>query len=660
MSKPTHQTANNISKPNVTSNANAVPFEEFRAEWLKGVADDSQSTTEKGRRFAQKLLLDWQDIDEDSVSDCLFYCDGKGDGGIDIAFLKRGDEQGPGEERTTGDIWYLIQSKYGKAFSGTTTLLEEAQKIVETLDLRRPKLSSLSTDVLQRLTIFRRASTDIDRIKLVFATVDPLTESQRRALGDIQSMGRSRLGPIFDVEAISVHNIYRQAQERTLASDPPVKASLTGKFSDPDSGLTVGYVTLNNLYKFLKQYRSQTGDLDQLYEKNVRRFLGSRGKVNREMHKTLTNDPERFGLYNNGIAIVVTDIEKAKGKSDLMLVQPYVVNGCQTTRTIWEVFHQRHEAGGSGKNAELEEWKRRAKKGGVIAKIVKVGEGDEMLLQDITRFTNTQNTIRQKDFLTLTHKFHQWKTHMGKNWGVFLEVQRGGWDSQKAFQRQNPTTTQYAEKANAFDLLKVYGAGWLREAGKAFNRNEDFQPGGSIFEQIVAPEESAPAFAFDAEDLYAAHKLSQCAESYQFGRAANKKETRRQTRFLFFMVALDLLRDVLLKDGKDVTHKNVTRALLSLFRDEEQQAATALFDMAAEFIDEYLNPKAEEGASKEPSFGNNLNGYLKSEQVGKTKAFSPNFFNLLDVYKKSMGRRLGGQPSPRDIIVQALSNPPAA
>jgi hypothetical protein len=642
------------SNPSNQVAPNAVSFEEFRTEWLADVTSGNPSSTELGRRFAQKLLRDWLDVDDEAASDHLFLCDGKGDGGIDIAYLRVSEEQELGEERTTGDTWFLIQSKYGKAFSGVGTLLEESRKVIETLDGRRAKLSSLAGDVLERLTIFRKQSTDVDRIKLVFATTDPLSENERRALVDVQNMGRARLGPTFDVDAVSVHNIYRQSQERSLVSDPPIKVNLTARLSDSDSGLMVGYVTLPDLYNFLKKYRSQTGDLDQLYEKNVRRFLGSRGKVNREMQKTLRTSPEHFGLYNNGIAIVVTDFEKTR--TTLTLVQPYVVNGCQTTRTIWEVFHQRHEAGGSGRDAELEQWKKRAKKGGVIAKIVKVGEGNESLLQEITRFTNTQNTIRQKDFLTLTNKFHQWKTHMAQTWGVFLEVQRGGWDSQKAFQRQNPNTLQFREKANAFDLLKVYGAGWLREPGKAFNRNEDFQPGGAIFDQIIAEADDSPG-AFSAEDLYAAHRLSQCAEAYQFGRSAkDKKESRGQTRFLFFAVAIDLLRDVLLKQSVDASNKNITRALLGLFEERNQQAATALFDMAVELIDEYMNPKAEEGVSKEPNFGNNLNGYLKSEQIGRNKAFSPNLFSLLDSFKKSMGRRLSGQPAPRDMIVAALSN----
>jgi len=56
---------------------------------------------------------------------------------------------------------------------------------------------------------------------------------------------------------------------------------------------------------------------------------------------------ERFGLYNNGIAIVVGDF-KIEGGKVMELIEPYVVHGCQTTRSIWKVCRQRLEAGGTG------------------------------------------------------------------------------------------------------------------------------------------------------------------------------------------------------------------------------------------------------------------------------------------------------------------------
>lgn len=629
-----------------------IAFEPFREEWLMDIRAGDPSTTALGHRFARKLLCQWLDI-EDS-SDDLVYCDGAGDGGIDIAYLHRGEGQdSEAEARVEGHTWYLVQGKYGSAFSGSGTLLSESQKVIDTLDGRRTKLSSLTQGLLERITNFRQQASDLDRIVLAFATVEPLTEAENRVLEDIRVMGRARLGPIFDVIAVSVETIYRRSQDHEIAVLPVRRVLLRATLMTSGGYLLVGAVSLTALYDFLKAYRTAAGDLDELYEKNVRRFLGSRGRINKAMQQTLKDAPERFGLYNNGITIVVADFRiSAEG---ITLTEPYVVNGCQTTRTIWEVAHQRLEAGGTGSDPAIESWKARATEGCVITKIVKVGADGEPLLEKITRYTNTQNAVREKDFIALTSDFRSWARQMADIHGIYLEVQRGGWDSRRAFQRQNPSSHQFSTAANAFDVLKVYAAGWLGEAGTAFGRNAAFVPTGSIFKRIVNAETDAP---FGVDDLLAAYRLQAAAENFGFGRGAGKM-SRRQTKFLFHMVAVDLLRDVLVRNQRLSKPKDITAAFNKLFKPENTVAAEALLDTAVNAIDEYMTQDMDDCVYKEPAFvnefANDLNGFLKWEQLGKSAEGSPRFRSLLAVTKNAMGRKTGGLPSDRERIAAAIT-----
>jgi hypothetical protein len=140
----------------------------------------------------------------------------------------------------------------------------------------------------------------------------------------------------------------------------------------------------------MKRYKAKTGDLDMLYEKNVRKFLGNKKRVNRGIETTLLTKPERFGLYNNGITLVVEDFEKQPNNIEYELTEPFVVNGCQTTMMIWDVLYRKLEAGGSGHNPELETWKRSLGKSIVVIKIVKVGTKGDELLRETTKFTNSQ------------------------------------------------------------------------------------------------------------------------------------------------------------------------------------------------------------------------------------------------------------------------------
>ncbi|MDQ2717737.1 MAG: AIPR family protein [Chloroflexota bacterium] len=108
------------------------------------------------------------------------------------------------------------------------------------------------------------------------------------------------------------------------------------------------------------------------------------------------------------------------------------------------------------------------------------------LLRNIARFTNSQNAIRDQDFLALEEDFNAWAERMSIDYNVFMETQRGQWESQQAFQQQNPQARRFKDHANAFDLIKVYGAGWIGLPGVAFSDNAPFiPPVGSVYRQII-------------------------------------------------------------------------------------------------------------------------------------------------------------------------------
>jgi len=621
-----------------------LTFDAFEKEWLEDIIAGSPNTMELGRRFSRKLISQWLDFTEDVESpDDIIYCDGTGDGGIDIACLQHGDDAE--DNSNGGDTWFLVQSKYGSAFSGVKTILEEGQKLIDTIDGKRNNLSSLAAGLVERLQIFRKQASEKDKLVLVYAVQWPITEDEKRAINDVRAMGKNRLGAIFDTDVVSLETIYR----RTLDEITHVKknrVSITAHLVPSGEEMLVGSVGLTQLFEFLKNYKAATGDLDMLYEKNVRKFLGNRRKVNKGIENTLLTKPERFGLYNNGITIVVEEFQKLPNNIEYELTEPFVVNGCQTTKTIWEVLYRKLEAGGTGKNTELEAWKRSLGKGIVVIKIVKVGiKGDE-LLTETTRYTNSQNAVSEKDFIALESDFQKWSRNMALKYNVFLEIQRGGWDSQKAFQKQNPDSIQFSDCINAFDLLKVYGAAWLGEAGIAFGKNPPFAPGGSLFHKIVKQED------FGLDDLYAAFQLHKAGGRFKFGRGAEKQQ-RGQTRHLFYMLTVELLKDCFIAAERQATNKNITKAILKLFLPENEAVLNALLEYAISIADDYLTVGHEYSVFKEPKFsekGNDLNSFLKWEQLGKSNDSTPLLNNLIAQYKIALKGGIGGQPKFRDMI----------
>ncbi len=178
-----------------------VDYPAFREEWIADIEQGEPSSVEKGRRFAVKLFAEWLDLAED---DEAIFCDGSGDGGIDLAVLERGESD---ETGSVGDTWYLVQSKYGCAWAGPDTALQEGLKVISALSGDR-KLSSLSTAVCDKLTTFRQQAGENDRIVLTFATIDPPSDEERKVLDQIRDFGRTKFGPIFDVETVSLRTIY--------------------------------------------------------------------------------------------------------------------------------------------------------------------------------------------------------------------------------------------------------------------------------------------------------------------------------------------------------------------------------------------------------------------------------------------------------------------
>lgn len=613
-------------------------YETFKETWLSEILIDNPTSVQKGNRFARKLLTQWLDFNQDN--DEIIFCDGAGDGGIDVAYLQRSDpEEDNGPE---GDSWYLFQSKYGTAFSGTETLLSESQKLIDTVDGQRTALSSLSTEVVGRLQQFRRSASERDKLILVFATTEPLTDAEQRALNDIKAMGRSRLGELFEVDSVNLQTIFNRLEEQE-DERAKIQVPIVANLVQSGSELLVGSVKLVNLYKFLKDYQNKTQDLDLIYEKNVRKFLGGGRAVNKGIADTIDNRPERFGLYNNGITIVVENFQ-IQESDKYELTEPYIVNGCQTTKTIWNELKKKLDSGGTGENPELDEYKERLNKGILVVKIVKVGSDGEELLINTTKYTNSQNAVGQKDFIALEKGFRFWAAEMASKHNIYLEIQRGGWESEKAKQKTTLSLREYDGTVNAFDLLKIFGAAWLEEPGLAFGKNPPFAPGGSVFKKITESD------FFGVRELYASYLLYKLAKDLNFGRGADFP-ARAQTRYLFSFVLMKLLKDAMLYATLPTEPNNLSDAIIKIFENNESEAAKNLSNSALQVIEGYLTSGEENSIYTEPKYTGDSNAFLKDSKLGKSEDFSPKLINSIALQKQLLRMPLGSNPPMSAAIV---------
>ena len=131
----------------------------------------------------------------------------------------------------------------------------------------------------------------------------------------------------------------------------------------------------------------------RLLEGNVRSFLSLRGGVNKAIRATILSVPERFFVYNNGIAATALDIslEKKAGKQYVSLAKDLqIVNGGQTTASLSSARY---------KGASLD-------KIFVQMKLTIVHpENANEIIPNISRCSNSQNKVSEADFFS-NHPYH--------------------------------------------------------------------------------------------------------------------------------------------------------------------------------------------------------------------------------------------------------------
>lgn len=624
-----------------------VTFEQFKDEWLVGVSNGT-SGFDKARRFIIKMLRDWNEIPFDS--DDTIVLDASKDGGMDAVYLHKGKDDTSvdveDEDDDQGDTWYVFQSKYGE-FINASMISKEGNKVLETIDAKGTKpLSNAARHVRDRITNFLKKKSNADRIYFVLLTENPLDQACNRALQDIAAAGRKRFGNIFDVKSVSIETLWRLAPVGMQVL-PPRKFHL--KIRDIDhvdcvKNVIHVEVPLRRLYEFVVDFAKVSGGNNtQLFDSNLRQYLKFKSKVNLGMKETLLTEPQHFELYNNGIRLLTTDFEVENGK--LLITDPSIPNGCQTTNTIFNVCHERLASGGTGSDEALAKWEEKLDRGNVSATIIRLGDPSDPkareLRKKITRYTNSQNAVRARDFLALDQNSNDWASDMAKC-NVFLEIQRGAWEAQKAIQKKIADPEErFGEYANLFELIKIYCAGGLKQPGIAFGgQSRLFAPGGNIFKDISEGDGT-----ITATDLMAAFLLQKAASTNNFGHQneQDKRNSRRQTKFLFYSVTYQLVRDMLTAKDKPSSPSDVSRALKSILEARDPAISEALLGNALHVIDEYMT-RSEDSESRtvytEKLFtdtcGSDLNQFLKL--IGKSGSDTPNLTDLLRIQKVSMKR----------------------
>lgn len=144
------------------------------------------------------------------------------------------------------------------------------------------------------------------------------------------------------------------------------------------------------LYRMYKKAKESNYSL---FDDNIREYLGSRVDVNKGMKNTLSDpaDRQNFFYYNNGVTIIVKKMGPVQTSDQtIKILNPQIVNGCQTVSTIFETLNALPES-------QFDDFKNTY----VMLKILEIPDSvpeSHCLMKNIVKYNNSQNAIKPKYF----------------------------------------------------------------------------------------------------------------------------------------------------------------------------------------------------------------------------------------------------------------------
>lgn len=249
---------------------------------------------------------------------------------------------------------------------------------------RNDETKALHDELIKRLTSRDRPCS----INLIWATSGVLTDAARRNAEESSSrkltvnINNNPVEVTVTLECLDLSDLYDHyvnQQKSDDASEPCDFTFQLGPGTFHQTGADTDYPTLSMTVPARQIINVFARHSYRIFRLNPRGPLGN--KVNAEIKRTL-NDPtdrRRFHLLNNGITAICDSYRLA---GDQLLVQNFqIINGCQTTMTIWNV-------------------RALIRDDPSVLVTVKLTECPEHFSRTIARTTNRQTAMRAQDFIS--------------------------------------------------------------------------------------------------------------------------------------------------------------------------------------------------------------------------------------------------------------------
>ncbi|WP_234435742.1 AIPR family protein [Streptomyces sp. NRRL F-2747] len=303
--------------------------------------------------------------------------DGSDDNGIDAVAVMDGTQ-----------VW-LVQAKWSdKGTAGFHT--DAARGFVDGLRLLEQRQFDAFNDKLQRFApLLASAMGDPNlKINLVIAVVgnDPLSSHTVNIL-DRAVEDHHGHGPMLSYQLMATGTLLGQLREDRTPDPVNVKVKMP-KWIHRDIPFPAyqGSVAAKEIARWYEDHGPR------LFSQNIRQSLGLT-RINSGIEMTLTDEPENFWYFNNGITILCDRIEPYYPDRrhpaypvELRLTHVSVVNGAQTVTSIHKAMQVTPDT---------------VEDADVMVRVISLGDERADYASKITETTNTQNDVSRRDFIAL-------------------------------------------------------------------------------------------------------------------------------------------------------------------------------------------------------------------------------------------------------------------
>lgn len=324
------------------------------------------------------------------------------DGGADSIYLFVNGELIKEDENITEkykknvDIEFvLIQSKYEKSFSEDALLkLSRLCRNLFDLDFERESFEGRYNDkVLSSFELFRKTYIGLItkkpklQVSIYYLSKGVnVHQNVHKQADDLKEDIIEKLpGANIEIEFLGAENLVKMSQER------PNDVFRLKLSEAPISTSEQVFIALTNLPEYFNFISDEEGSLiKHIFESNVRDYQG-KTNVNNEIQETLENPgKEEFWWLNNGVTILASEVSAPGGK-ELVIHDPEIVNGLQTSSEIHRFFKSNPD-------------KTAGEKRDILVRVI-VPENEETR-DRIIRATNSQTPI-PKSSLRATDQVHR-------------------------------------------------------------------------------------------------------------------------------------------------------------------------------------------------------------------------------------------------------------